>query len=67
MLVFMISPEQERSYVLSIYVGFSFPRSTNPLKRVAWLVFNLTFPGFVHDVVWNHSLCKLKELVENDA
>jgi len=66
-LVFMISPEQERSYVLSIYVGFSFPRSTNPLKRVAWLVFKLTFPGFVHDVVWNHSLCKLKELVENDA
>ena len=24
------------------------------------------FPGFVHDVMWNHSLCKLKDLVETE-
>jgi len=24
----------------------------------------LLFPGFVHDVVWNHALCTIKEDVE---
>ncbi len=65
-LVFEISPVRKRLFLLSIYVGFSFPRPKNPLKKVAWLAFKLAFPGFVHDVIWNHSLCKLKDLVEND-
>ncbi len=65
--VFVISPIRKRLYLLSIYIGFSFPRPKNPLKRVAWLAFKLAFPGFVHDVIWNHSLCKLKDLIENDA
>jgi hypothetical protein len=34
------------------------------LKRAAWWLFRLTFPGFVHDVLWNHALCKLKYLIE---
>ena len=29
-----------------------------------WFLFRLLFPGFVHDVIWNHSLCRLKSLVE---
>jgi len=66
-LVFVISPVREGSYLLSVYVGFSFPRPKNPLKKAAWLAFKLAFPGFVHDVIWNHSLCKLKDLIENDA
>ncbi len=66
-LVFEISPVRKGLYLLSIYVGFSFPRPKNPLKKAAWLAFKLAFPGFVHDVIWNHSLCKLKDLVENDA
>jgi hypothetical protein len=66
-LVFEISPARKRLNLLSIYVGFSFPRPKNPLKKAAWLVFKLAFPGFVHDVIWNHSLCKLKDLVENDV
>jgi len=66
-LVFEIDQVRKGLHLLSIYVGFSFPRPKNPLKRAAWLVFKLAFPGFVHDVIWNHSLCKLKDLVENEA
>jgi hypothetical protein len=66
-LVFVISPVRKGLNLLSIYVGFSFPRPKNPLKRVAWRAFKFAFPGFVHDVIWNHSLCKLKDLVENDV
>ena len=49
---------------MTIYVAFNFPRRKNPFKRLAWYLFRLAFPGFVHDVLWNHSLCKLKHLVE---
>jgi len=66
-LVFVISPVRKGSYLLSVYVGFSFPRPKNPLRKAAWLTFKLAFPGFIHDVIWNHSLCKLKDLIEHDA
>ena len=29
-----------------------------------WKNASLLFPGFVHDVVWNHALCTIKEDVE---
>lgn len=66
-LIFEISPVREGLYFLSSYVGFSFPRPKNRFKKLAWLAFKLAFPGFVHDVIWNHSLCKLKDLVENNT
>lgn len=41
--------------LLSIYVGFNFPKN----------FFNYLFPAYIHDVLWNFSLCQLKEVVEN--
>ena len=41
--------------LLSIYVGFNFPKN----------IFNYLFPSYIHDVLWNFSLCQLKEVVEN--
>jgi len=29
-----------------------------------WRGARFLFPGFVHDVVWNHALCTMKEDVE---
>jgi hypothetical protein len=49
---------------LTIYVAFNFPTSRSAFKRLAWGLFGLLFPSFVHDVLWNHSLCKIKYLVE---
>jgi len=62
--VFGIDPIGEDACSLSIYVAFDFPRGANALPRSFWRLFRLFFPGFVHDVIWNHSLCRLKHLVE---
>lgn len=52
--------------LLSIYVGFDFAHESGPAgKARAWL-FSKVFPGFAHDVVWNHSLCKIRYLAEAD-
>lgn len=64
--VFGIDSNGEDACTLSIYVAFDFPRGTNALQRSFWRLFGLLFPGFVHDVIWNHSLCRLKHLVETE-
>lgn len=65
-LIFDVKEIREGVFLLSVYVGFSFPRPRNPIKRAAWYAFRIAFPGFVHDVLWNHSLCKLKDVVETE-
>ena len=65
-LVFDIGRALNGGCLLSIYVAFDFPRRGGSLKRLAWRLFRWSFPAFVHDVLWNHSLCKLKHLVEFD-
>ncbi len=52
--------------VLSLYVAFDFPRGNSLLKRAAWRLFRFCFPAFPHDVAWNHALCKLKNVVEDE-
>ncbi|MBM3879670.1 MAG: hypothetical protein FJ387_08100 [Verrucomicrobia bacterium] len=66
-LIFEIEPLTGELSALSIYVGFNFARGTTGLSRVwAWL-FRHLFPAFVHDVVWNHSLCQLRDVVERES
>jgi hypothetical protein len=65
-LAFDIDEKEKRLCLLSIYVAFDFPGGRNPFMRLGWYVFRRSFPAFVHDVLWNHPLCKLKLLVEMD-
>jgi flavin-dependent dehydrogenase len=65
-LAFDIEPDERGVCLLSIYVAFDFPRRKNWLKKIAWYLFRISFPAFVHDVVWNHALCKLKDIVEEE-
>jgi hypothetical protein len=62
--VFDLDCIREGVCLLSTYVGFDFSRSSDLVKTVGWRVFRHLFPGFVHDVLWNHSLCKIKDLAE---
>jgi flavin-dependent dehydrogenase len=64
LLTFDIDRQEAASSLLTIYLAFDFPRRKGPLRRFAWFIFRLTFPGFVHDVLWNHALCKIKQLAE---
>jgi hypothetical protein len=66
-LIFDLKEIRKGVILLSVYVGFSFPKQRNPIKKAAWWAFRLAFPGFVHDVVWNHSLCKIKDIVETEG
>jgi len=52
---------------LSIYVTFDFPRGSRPLSRPFFGALRLLFPAFLHDVIWNHSLCELKHCVESQV
>ena len=63
-LAFDIDRRTVGGSVLTIYVAFSFPKGGNPVTSLGWRIFGFLFPEFLHDVVWNHSLCKLKSLAE---
>ncbi len=52
--------------LLTIYVGFNFPRGKSIFGRLGWRAARLIFPAFIHDVLWNHALCKMKDLAELD-
>jgi hypothetical protein len=52
--------------LLTIYVGFDFPRGKGPLGRIGWPLFSRVFPEYAHDVLWNHSLCMIRDLAELD-
>ncbi|MDP7289038.1 MAG: hypothetical protein QGH94_13715 [Phycisphaerae bacterium] len=66
-LAFEISPVRKGINLLSTYVGFNFPKPKNPFRWIFWRMFKLAFPGFVHNVIWNHSLCSIKRIVEHEA
>ncbi len=67
LLVFDIEEVDEGVSILSVYVAFDFPRGRRGLRGLGGAAFRLIFPAFVHDVIWNHSMCMLKHLVENDS
>lgn len=64
-LIFDIEPAAEHISILSIYVAFNFPRGKGLFSRMSRRLFRFFFPAYLHDVLWNHSLCKLKDIVEN--
>jgi hypothetical protein len=49
---------------LAIYTSFDYKHGEGIARRIIWDIVRLLFPGFVHDIVWNHALCTVKEEVE---
>ncbi len=66
-LIFEIEELAGQWSALSIYVAFDFIRGQSTLTRPVWSLFRWLFPSFVHDVLWNHSLCQFKHIVETPA
>jgi len=64
MLIFQIAPTVDGNRRLSIYGAFDYKTGKTMASRMMWKVMRLLFPGFVHDVVWNHALCTIKEKIE---
>lgn len=65
-LIFEIEKVAEDICTLSIYLAFDFNRGRTGIARPFWFLFRLLFPAYVHDVIWNHSLCVFKDVVESD-
>ena len=63
-LIFNVAPTKDGNSRLSIYAAFDYKRGKGFAGRVLWEGARVLFPEFVHDVVWNHALCTIKELVE---
>lgn len=66
-LLFDVETTAKELSLLSIYVAFNFKRGGNLAERLMWRSFGLLFPSFVHDVLWNHSLCQLRDVVERQT
>jgi flavin-dependent dehydrogenase len=63
-LIFNVALTQDGNSRLSIYAAFDYKRGRGVAGRILWKGARVLFPGFVHDVVWNHALCTIKEDVE---
>jgi len=64
-LAFMLDEFRPGVSLLTIYVGFDFPRGRG-MGRIGWALARWLFPDFAHHVVWNHSLCQIRRLAELD-
>ena len=63
-IIFNVAPTKDGNRKLSIYAAFDYKKGTSFARRMIWSGARLLFPEFVHDVVWNHALCTIKEKVE---
>jgi hypothetical protein len=63
-LIFNVAPAKDGNSRLSIYAAFDYKKGHGLAGTVLWGVARMLFPAFVHDVVWNHALCTIKEEVE---
>jgi flavin-dependent dehydrogenase len=63
-LIFNAAPTKDGNRRLSIYAEFDYKKGKGFASRMMGKVARLLFPEFVHDIVWNHALCTIKENVE---
>jgi len=63
-LIFNVAPTKYGNSRLSVYAAFDYKKGEGFATRALWKGIRVLFPEFVHDVVWNHALCSIKEEVE---
>jgi hypothetical protein len=63
-LIFNVAPTKDGNRRLAIYTSFQYKKGKGPVSRLIWNGVRFLFPEFVHDIVWNHALCTIKEEVE---
>jgi len=63
-LIFDIERTRDENWSLVLYAAFDFKRGKRGIGRIYWKMFRVLFPEFLHDIFWNHALCRIKEDVE---
>ncbi|RLB93321.1 MAG: hypothetical protein DRH26_04195 [Deltaproteobacteria bacterium] len=59
-LLFDITPTKDGNNRLVLYTAFDFRKGKSLLGKIFWKLFKKIFPGYAHDVVWNHAICCIK-------
>jgi hypothetical protein len=65
-LIFNVAPTKDDNRRLTIYTSFQYKKGKGIVSQLLWDGARLLFPEFVHDIVWNHALCTIKEEVERN-
>jgi hypothetical protein len=63
-LIFNVAPTKDGNRRLAILTSFQYKKGKGAVSQLLWHCVRLLFPEFVHDIVWNHALCTIKEDVE---
>ncbi len=63
-LLFDINPTKDGNNRFVIYTAFDYKKGKTLGGKIFWRLFKLLFPAYIHDVVWNHALCSIKEETE---
>ena len=61
---FEVEPQSTGFCLMTIYLAFDYVRGKTFFGRVFQRLFKALFPEFIHDVLWNHALCELKQVAE---
>lgn len=61
---FEVKPLPGNLSLATVYLVFDYARGETVLGRLYCRLFRMMFPEFIHDVLWNHALCKLKHVAE---
>ena len=62
--LFEVEPDSPKGSSLTVYLAFDYARGNTFSSRVFWWFFRALFPEYIHDVIWNHALCEIKQLAE---
>jgi flavin-dependent dehydrogenase len=63
-LIFEIKSTEDGNNRLVIYTSFDYKKGKRAFAKMLWWFVRMLFPVFVHDVVWNHALCSIKQDAE---
>jgi hypothetical protein len=65
--LFEVLPLPAGDCELTVYLAFDYARGRSVGSRVYYYLVRKLFPEFIHDVLWNHALCELRECAERNA
>ncbi len=63
-LIFEIKSTKDGNNRLVIYTAFDYKKGNGAITKILRWFYRKLFPSFIHDVVWNHALCSIKEEAE---
>ncbi len=63
-LIFEIKSTKDGNNRLVIYTAFDYKKGNGAITKIFRWFYRQLFPAFIHDVVWNHALCSIKEIAE---